>query len=231
MSKLILLRHGESQWNRLNLFTGWVDVPLSEKGVEEAIEAGKAISDIPIHVIITTPLIRALMTAELAMIHHHSGKIPIIQHPGESKMEEWGRVYSEEARENSIPIIRTQELNERMYGALQGFNKAETAKKFGEEQVHTWRRSYDVPPPDGESLEMTAGRSIPYFKESVIPYLKESKNVLISAHGNSLRSIIMYLDGLNKEEVLRLELPTGKPILYEYQQGNFTKLDKIPSKK
>lgn len=224
MTTLILLRHGESQWNKLNLFTGWVDVPLSRKGVEEALKAGETIMDIPIQVIFTTPLIRAIMTAQLAMLSHHSGKIPVIQHPGEGKMEEWARIYSDDTLDNTIPVIRAWELNERMYGALQGLNKAETAKKYGAEQVHLWRRSYAVPPPEGESLEMTAARSIPYFREKIVPYLKESKNVLVSAHGNSLRSIIMYLDGLNKEEVLSLELPTGQPMIYQYNQGSFDRM-------
>lgn len=228
MTTLILLRHGESQWNKLNLFTGWVDVPLSRNGVEEALKAGETIMDIPIHVIFTTPLIRAIMTAQLAMLSHHSGKIPVIQHPGEGKMEEWARIHSDDALDNTIPVIRAWELNERMYGALQGLNKAETAKKYGAEQVHIWRRSYDVPPPEGESLEMTAARSIPYFREKIVPYLKESKNVLVSAHGNSLRSIIMYLDGLNKEEVLSLELPTGQPIIYQYDQGSFDRMSDAP---
>lgn len=223
MSKLILLRHGQSQWNLMNLFTGWVDIPLSQKGIEEALAAGRQICDIPIDLIFTTTLVRAQMTAFLAMSEHRSGKIPVVLHPGEGKLEEWSQIYSEEALRHTIPVVRCWELNERMYGELQGLNKAETAERFGAEQVKLWRRSYDVAPPHGESLEMTAARSIPYFQNNVVPHLLKGSNVLIVAHGNSLRSIIMVLDGLTKDEVIHLELPTGIPVLYNCQDGKFTK--------
>ncbi len=223
MSKLVLLRHGESEWNKANLFTGWVDVPLSTKGIEEAFEAGDVISELPIGVIVTTSLIRAQMTAMLAMTRHSSGKVPVILHPDGGRLDEWGKIHSEASKANTIPVVYTSELNERMYGDLQGLNKKETAEKYGADQVHRWRRSYDEPPPNGESLEMTAARSIPYFKNQVLPLLKEGQNVLISAHGNSLRSIIMYLDSLDKEQVLKLEIPTGKPIIYNYDAGHFSR--------
>lgn len=223
MSKLILMRHGQSKWNQLNYFTGWVDVPLSEKGIEEALEGGKLIKDIPIDIIITTTLIRAQMTAMLAMSLHSSGKVPVVLHPGEGKHEEWSKIYGEDSKKHTIPVIRAWELNERMYGELQGLNKAETAEKFGAEQVHIWRRSYHTAPPNGESLAMTAARSIPYFKEKVIPYLQQGQNVFISAHGNSLRSIIMFLNNLTEEQVVALELATGIPIFYNYENGIFTK--------
>lgn len=223
MAKLILLRHGQSEWNRLNLFTGWVDVPLSQKGIEEALEAGRIIRDIPIDIIVTTTLIRAQMTAMLAMVNHHSGKVPVILHEDEGKLETWAGIYSEAAKKNIIPVIRCWELNERMYGDLQGLNKEETAQKFGADTVKKWRRSYHTNPPHGESLAMTAERSIPYFKSRVIPMLESGKNVLISAHGNSLRSIVMYLDGLDHDQVLQLEIPTGVPIFYEFESGSFTR--------
>jgi 2,3-bisphosphoglycerate-dependent phosphoglycerate mutase len=223
MTQLIMMRHGESEWNKLNLFTGWVDVPLSEKGVKEAIEGGKLIQDLPIDIIFTSTLIRAQMTATLAMLTHHSRKIPVFQHKGQGNLDTWGKIYSKEAQEHTIPVICAWELNERMYGELQGLNKAETAAKFGAEQVKIWRRSFDIPPPNGESLEMTAARSIPYFEKMIIPHLQKGQNVFISAHGNSLRSIIMYLDDLTKEEVLNLELGTGVPIIYEYSNRTFTK--------
>jgi 2,3-bisphosphoglycerate-dependent phosphoglycerate mutase len=223
MTKLIMMRHGQSKWNQLNLFTGWVDVPLSEIGIKEALDAGKLIKDIPIDIIITTTLVRAQMTAFLVMSEHSSGKVPVVLHPGEGKLEEWSKIWGEEAEHQTIPVIRSWELNERMYGELQGLNKAETIEKFGAEQVKIWRRSYDTPPPNGESLEMTAARSIPYFKDKVVPFLREGKNVYICAHGNSLRSIMMYLDGLTKEEVLHLELATGIPVIYDFSNGKFTK--------
>lgn len=223
MSKLILLRHGESMWNKLNLFTGWVDVPLSKKGIDESFEAGKKIKDIPIDVIYTSSLIRAQMTAFLAMSEHSSGKVPVLLHSGEGKLDDWSQIYNEKTKEQCIPVISAWELNERMYGELQGLNKAETIAKYGAEQVKLWRRSYDTHPPSGESLALTAARSIPFFKEKIIPFLEQGLNVFISAHGNSLRSIIMYLDDLTKEQVISLELATGAPILYNYHKEQFTR--------
>lgn len=223
MSTLILLRHGQSKWNKRNLFTGWVDVPLSALGIEEALDAGKQIREIPIDIIFMSSLIRSQTTAMLAMSLHSSGKVPVVLHPEESKLNTWGQIHSESTKKDTIPAIVAWELNERMYGELQGMNKAETAEKFGAEQVHIWRRSYDIPPPNGESLEMTAARSIPYFEDHILPHLKKGSNVFVSAHGNSLRSIIMYLDKLSKEEVLKLELPTGLPVIYDYKNNIFTK--------
>lgn len=224
-SQLIMMRHGQSRWNELNLFTGWVDVPLSEKGVEEAIEGGKKIRDIPIDVIFTSSLMRAQQTAMLVMLQHNSEKVPVIQHSGQGKLEEWSLIYSEKAYKQTIPVYCAWEINERMYGELQGLNKAETMEKFGKEQVQIWRRSYDVAPPGGESLEMTAARSIPYFKDYIVPALKNGLNVFISAHGNSLRSIIMYLDNLSKDAVVKLELATGEPIIYDYFDHQFVNLN------
>ncbi|HSX10935.1 MAG TPA: 2,3-bisphosphoglycerate-dependent phosphoglycerate mutase [Chlamydiales bacterium] len=221
MTKLILLRHGQSIWNKKNLFTGWVDIPMSEEGMQEAIEAGKAIENIPIDVVFTSTLNRAQMTVPLALLHHKSGKIPVFLHPGEGKLDEWGHVYSEESKKQLIPVYIAWELNERMYGRLQGLNKAEMAAKFGAEQVQMWRRSFDVQPPDGESLAMTAARAIPYFQQRIMPRLEKGETVLISAHGNSLRAIVMHLDGLSKEEVVKLELATGKPLIYEKKNGQW----------
>lgn len=223
MSKLILMRHGESCWNKLNVFTGWVDVPLSLKGIEEALEAGKKIKDIPIDVIVTSTLVRAQMTAFLAMSQHSSGKTPVVVHEGQDKLNEWGQIYNEELKEQTIPVLYCWELNERMYGNLQGLNKAETIDKFGADQVQLWRRSYDTRPPEGESLAMTAARTIPCFEDTILPYLKLGSNVFVSAHGNSLRAICMVLDNLSKDEVLHLEIPTGVPIIYDYEKGTFAK--------
>lgn len=215
-AKLILMRHGQSEWNRLNLFTGWVDIPLSAKGVEEAIEGGKKIAKVPIDIIFTSSLIRAQMTAMLAMMSHSSGKVPCVQHPNDQKLQDWGTVYSQSAKESCIPVYCAWQLNERMYGRLQGLNKQETREKFGNEQVHIWRRSFDQAPPEGESLEMTAERTIPYFQEMILPLLKEGSNIFISAHGNSLRSIVMFLNNLSKDQVVNLELATGEPLLYTF---------------
>lgn len=220
-AKLILQRHGQSIWNKKNLFTGWVDIPLSPEGIQEAIEAGKKIQHIPIDVIFTSALTRAHMTLALSMMHHK--KTPVFLHPGAGKMEEWGEVHSEEMKKELIPVFMAWELNERMYGKLQGMNKAEMAKKFSPEQVQIWRRSFDVAPPEGESLAMTAARTWPYFQKKILPHLKKGENVFVSAHGNSLRSIVMHIDGLNKEQVVQLEIPTGQPLIYTYHDGKWTK--------
>jgi len=192
--KLILLRHGESQWNLENRFTGWVDVPLTEKGKKEAYEIGKVLKDIPIDIAFTSVLIRAIDTLDEAL---------------------------RGAEQDLVPIVKDAALNERMYGDLQGLNKAETAKKYGADQVKIWRRSYDVAPPGGESLKDNAERTLPYFNEHILPLAKQGKNVLISAHGNSLRAIVMELDKLSKEEVLELNIPNAVPIVYEIDpEGN-----------
>ncbi|MCH2261274.1 2,3-diphosphoglycerate-dependent phosphoglycerate mutase [Candidatus Thalassarchaeum betae] len=194
MARLILVRHGQSVWNAANRFTGWTDVDLSEKGVEEADEAGLQLADIRFDVVHTSDLIRAQRTAEIIMGHN-------------------------QASGDDVPTRYDWRLNERHYGALQGLNKAETAEKHGAEQVHVWRRSYDVAPPEGESLEMTAQRTIPYFIDEIVPDLEGGLNVLVSAHGNSLRSIVMHIEGISPEEIVSLEIPTGEPIHYTYDEG------------
>jgi len=190
VAKLILVRHGQSQWNLENRFTGWVDVPLTEAGRTEALRAGKAIQALGIHfdLAYTSVLIRAIETLQI-----------ILSQIGQEK----------------LPVTKDQALNERHYGELQGLNKDEMKKKFGEDQVKLWRRSYDVAPPGGESLKDTAARALPYFESRILPDLKAGKNVLVAAHGNSLRSIVMSLDHLTKEQVLSLEIATGVPIVYE----------------
>lgn len=223
ISKLILLRHGKSDWNQKNRFTGWVDVPLSKVGIEEAQEAGRKIAKIPIDIIFISTLMRAQMTAMIAMSEHESGKTPVILHEGEGKLDEWGKIYDPKAKEITIPVYKSWCINERMYGELQGFDKDEMRAKFGADQVKTWRRSFNTAPPQGESLEMTAKRSIPYFQNKIVPQLKEGRNVLVSAHGNSLRSIVMFLDNLSKEEVLNLEIPTGEPLCYSFEGENWKK--------
>ena len=225
MALLILMRHGQSMWNAANLFTGWVDVPLTNKGIEEAIAGGKEISSLPIDEVHVSTLIRSQMTAMLALAQHDSGKTPIFQYSesgdsmseNESRMVDWAQ--SNDSGENTIPVHVSWNLNERMYGDLQGLDKQETREKYGDEQVHIWRRSYDVPPPNGESLELTASRTIPYLQSQILFSLKEGKNVFVAAHGNSLRSIVMSIEDLSKEDVLKLEIPTGQPIVYEWNEG------------
>jgi 2,3-bisphosphoglycerate-dependent phosphoglycerate mutase len=188
MAKLVLVRHGQSQWNLENRFTGWVDVPLSPKGEEEARAAGRSLKGMAFQQGFTSKLKRAQETLRLIL---------------------------EQINQTNLPITQDQALNERHYGDLQGLDKAETAKKYGDEQVHIWRRSYDIAPPNGESLKDTAARTIPYFNNQVLPVVKSGKNVIVAAHGNSLRSIVMELDKLTKEQVLKLEIATGSPIIYE----------------
>lgn len=216
--QLVLLRHGASLWNDLNLFTGWVDVPLSKKGINEAIQAGVKLEDFTPDVIFTSTLIRAQTTMVLVMAENKSGKVPVVLHPEEGKMGEWSKIYDKKTLETLIPTYEAWQLNERMYGELQGLNKDEARARFGKEQVHIWRRSYDIPPPGGESLKICAERTLPYYREKIVPRLKERKNVLVVAHGNSLRSIIMAIEGLSEEAVLNLELATGDPVIYDIEK-------------
>ena len=188
MGKLVLVRHGQSQWNLENRFTGWEDVPLTDQGRAEATTAGRLLADVSFDQAFTSKLQRAAATLAIIL---------------------------EQNRAGAVPIESDEALNERHYGQLQGLDKAETAKKYGDEQVHIWRRSYDVAPPGGESLADTAKRTLPYFESRIEPMVKDGKNVLVSAHGNSLRSIVMHLDQLSREEVMELNIPTGVPIVYE----------------
>ena len=189
MALLVLVRHGESQWNLENRFTGWIDIPLTEKGREEARRAAEKIRDIHFDRAYTSVLQRATESLDI-----------MLQVTGQQ----------------GIPVAYDRALNERHYGDLQGLNKAETAEKFGKKQVHLWRRSYDVAPPGGESLKDTAARTLPYFEAHILPDLRAGKNVLVSAHGNSLRSIVMQLDQLTREQVIELNLATGVPIVYKF---------------
>jgi 2,3-bisphosphoglycerate-dependent phosphoglycerate mutase len=188
MARLVLLRHGESQWNLENRFTGWVDVPLSPRGIQEAKDAGEKLRSFIFDRAFTSVLARANETLRLVL---------------------------DTIGQTSIPIEKDKALNERMYGELQGLNKAETAKKYGDEQVKIWRRSYDVRPPGGESLKDTAERVLPYYEQTIKPHLLKGDTILIAAHGNSLRALIMELEQLSREQVLELNIPTGAPLLYE----------------
>ncbi len=217
MGKLVLLRHGQSVWNQQNIFTGWVDIPLSQKGVDEALAAGKKIDHIPFDKMYTSTLIRAHMTLFLAMSQSKVEKVPCLIHDKDPKHLEMAKVYDSKVEKTLIPVFARSELNERMYGELQGLHKQETLKKFGEEQYLLWRRSYHVNPPKGESLEMTAKRALPFFQSVVVQDLKNKKNILISAHGNSLRAIVMFLDRLSEQEVIKLEIPTGEPLCYDFR--------------
>jgi len=208
-------------WNRANLFTGWVDVPLSPQGIEEALRAGEELAKYDIDVVFNSTLVRATMTTMLAL--STSKKTPIVQHE-EGTLQKWGKIYSAHTLEEIIPVFKADALNERMYGALQGLNKKETADTYGADVVHKWRRGYRDQPPEGESLELTLQRTLPYFEKTIEPALQGGKTALVSAHGNSLRSIVKHLDKLDEEEILRCEIPTGIPIVYEYSNGKYKKV-------
>ncbi len=215
MYKIVLLRHGESEWNKKNLFTGWTDVDLTDKGREEAKTAGELLKEagFVFDLAYTSVLKRAINTLHIAL-----AEMDLL----------W------------IPEIKSYRLNERHYGALQGLNKAETAEKYGDEQVMLWRRSYNVPPPAltkddprypgndpryaglpeeeiplTESLELTVKRFVPYWENTIVPSVKEGKRVIIAAHGNSLRALVKYLDNVSEEEIVKLNIPTGVPLVYE----------------
>ena len=198
MPRLVLIRHGQSLWNLENRFTGWVDVPLTAQGESEASSAGAKLKGVSFDVAYTSALTRAQRTLQLVM----------------------------EGAGISLPVIRDQALNERHYGDLQGLNKADTAAKYGDDQVKIWRRSYDVPPPAGESLKDTAARTLPFFERAIMGDIRQGKNVLVVAHGNSNRSIVMKLDNLTPEQVLELNLETGVPLVYELETDG-TVLSKV----
>ena len=220
------MRHGQSIWNAKNIFTGWVDVPLSAKGIDEAVEGGKSISEFEIDEAHTSTLIRAQMTTMLALSSQITDKSPVIQRDlASSNMNNsWYDIHGDEGKEGILPVYISAKLNERMYGDLQGHNTQKMRDLHGDEQVKIWRRSFDIPPPGGESLKDTAERTIPYFEHEILPSLKQGKNVLVSAHGNSLRSIVMHIENLSQIQVLNLEIPTGVPILYKWTEDGMEKI-------
>jgi 2,3-bisphosphoglycerate-dependent phosphoglycerate mutase len=192
MAKLVLIRHGQSQWNLENRFTGWIDVPLTPAGEEEARRGAAELKEagISFDLAFTSVLQRATRTLDIVL--------DVLGLQG-------------------IPVVRDAALNERHYGDLQGLNKAETARKFGDEQVHIWRRSFDVPPPNGESLKDTAARTLPFWRARILPELLAGRNVVVAAHGNSLRSIVMEIEELTPAEILAVNIDTGVPLVYEVE--------------
>ena len=190
---LVLVRHGESEWNKLNLFTGWKDPNLTDKGVAEAKAGGQRLkaAGLTFDIAYTSVLIRAQRTLDLILA---------------------------EIGQSGLKTIKDQALNERDYGALSGLNKDDARKKWGEEQVHIWRRSFDIPPPGGESLKDTAARVLPYYEKHIWPDVKAGRNVIVAAHGNSLRALIMKLENLSGEAIIKQELATGVPIIYHLRQ-------------
>ena len=201
LSYLVLIRHGQSEWNEKNLFTGWKNPPLTEKGIEEAELAGIRIKNLNIDFshYFTSELIRA---------------------------QETGEIILNQLEKEKIIKTRSQNLNERDYGDLSGLNKDEAKKEWGKDQVHIWRRSFDIPPPGGESLKDTADRVLPYFEEEIKPLVEQGNNILICAHGNSLRSLIMSLEEISPSEIVKVEIGTGEPILFSYStESRFKRKD------
>ena len=194
-SNLVLVRHGQSEWNEKNLFTGWKDPNLTKKGIGEAIEAGK-------------------------LLKAKNMKFDLMYTSNLTRAQETGRLILEEMNLANITIQKDQSLNERNYGDLAGLNKDDARKKWGDEQVHIWRRSFDVPPPGGESLKNTAERVLPYFHKNIMPEVKKGLDILIAAHGNSLRALVMELENISSNEIVNLEIATGVPLIYECNEGD-----------
>lgn len=217
MVKLILVRHGQSIWNLENRFTGWINVSLSKKGIEEAQKAGKILKDFKFDIAYTSTLNRAQQTLFKILEENNNCNGYMVKPI--FKKEWYERFFQTKTDKNVLWITVSERLNERFYGDLQGLNKDDARKKYGEDQVHIWRRSYDIAPPNGESLKDTYKRTVPYFKKQIIKDLKAGKNVIVAAHGNSLRAIIKYLEDLNADEIINTELETGVPICYEFDQN------------
>lgn len=214
MATCILLRHGQSLWNKDNLFTGWVNIGLSPAGVQEAITAGEALQPYTIDTIFVSELIRAQQTAMLATMTRQKATTLI---PTHSINADWHCNTSADNLLNTCtPMYADWRLNERYYGALQGLNKQAAIQQHGDDQVHIWRRSFDTPPPEGESLKMTYDRTIPMLEERVIPALETGNNLLVVAHGNSLRAMMMHIEHIAEQDITQLEIATGAPIIYDW---------------
>lgn len=199
-TNLVLVRHGQSEWNKKNLFTGWKDPNLTDLGIEEAKKAGNLLKErgLAFDIMFTSDLFRA---------------------------QETGRIILEQMNLGHIEVVKDQSLNERNYGDLAGLNKDEARVKWGEKQVHIWRRSYDIPPPGGESLKNTAERVLPYFNSEILPKIKESQNILVAAHGNSLRALVMELEKISSDEIVKLEIATGDPLTYKCSDQGIIRID------
>lgn len=199
-TNLVLVRHGQSEWNKKNLFTGWKDPNLTDLGIEEAKKAGNLLQErgLAFDIMFTSDLFRA---------------------------QETGRIILDQMNLSHIEVVKDQSLNERNYGDLAGLNKDEARVKWGDEQVHIWRRSFDIPPPGGESLKNTAERVLPYFNSEILPKIRESQNILVAAHGNSLRALVMELEKISSDEIVKLEIATGDPLTYECSDKGIIRID------
>ena len=219
---LILVRHGESRYNTVNKFTGWIDVPLTEQGIQEAIEAADKLKNITIDIAFTSKLSRAWES--LLIILSNQDETGIFLHEDETTAYKFA-TYKNSFEEHEIPIYTSDALNERYYGDLQGMDKDAARKKYGEEQVLAWRRGYSDRPPAGESLEDVNDRIIPYFQEVIMPTVVDGQDVIVAAHGNSLRAIIKYMHNISDEDISQLDLKTGEVYIYEFEDDHFEMKD------
>ncbi len=231
MGYLVLVRHGDSFWNKegYNCFTGWVDVANLPSGIERLIKTGKLLSEIKFDVAFTSELFRAIETTMIVLSYNKVSGTPIVIHE-KDKTAKWSKFYHKDFG-NYVPVIRAWELNERYYGKLQGMNKDKARKKYGEEKVFLWRRSYDIAPPGGESLKDTERRVLRFFRKHVLPEIEKNKTILIGAHGNSLRALVKYLDNISEEDVKYLEIEKGIPLVYKYEKGIMEKVGYIKTKR
>ena len=231
MNYLVLVRHGASFWNKegQNCFTGWVDVANLPQGLKQLMRAGKLLEQFKFDIAFTSELYRGIETTMTVLVYNKVSGTPIVLHQGD-RTAKWSIVYHKDFGK-FVPVIKAWQLNERYYGRLQGLNKDKARKKFGKEQVFLWRRSYDIAPPEGENLRDVEKRVVPYFKKKIMPELKKGKNVLLGAHGNSLRALVKYLDGISAEDVQKLEIKKGVPLFYKYFRGSLKKIGYIESKK
>lgn len=221
MSILVLVRHGESRWNECNRFQGWVDVPLSENGVREAEHCAKHCKEFDFSAAYTSALVRAQET--LLLILAQQGRTGIFQHDHDPRYSKWVKT-SNHCGDGDIPIFETQTMNERYYGDLQGMEKIEAEKKYGKSKLLVWRRGYEERPPNGESLKEVFERVHPYFMKHVQPRLKRGETVLLSGHGNTLRSIIMHLEHITEEDIAFVDLPGARPLVYEFTRGKYKRI-------
>lgn len=222
MASLVLVRHGESRWNLTNRFTGWVDVPLSERGIEEAGRVAAHCKKFNYAAAFTSRLTRAQQT--LLIILARQKRTGIFQHEPAHGHERWIRA-SNQLQNDDIPIFASYTLNERFYGTLQGMNKRTATNQFGKERVHAWRRSYDSRPPNGESLAEAYARMKPNFTKQILPRLKKGEDILVVGHGNTLRGAIKYLEQISDDDIAFLDLPKTTPIVYQYHHGKIARTE------
>lgn len=216
---LILVRHGESRWNLDNKFTGWVDVPLSEAGIQEALASAKNLEGLRIEVAFTSKLVRAQQTLLLILARQNATGIFVHK---SKKRRAWA-LHPHHLESHEIPIYSSDKINERYYGKLQGMNKDVARQRWGKQQVFLWRRSYTVRPPGGECLKDVVRRAAPYFEKTIMPYIKKGKNVIVAAHGNSLRAMIKHIENMSDKEIPHLELPLGTPLIYRWTGTSLVK--------